>query len=447
MNKHRLISLLLVAAAILGVFFIHKTQGNSASNGNGQASQSAYAFKLGLDLSGGTHLVYQADVSQIPSGQVDAAMQTLHDVIENRVNLVGVSEPLIQTQSTGALGGNTEQLIVELPGVTDVNQAVAMIGQTPVLDFKLVNDAVAKTITADATTTPANLFIPTGLTGRFISGATLQYNPQNQPYVLVNFNADGTKLFAQITKTNVGKELAIFLDGRVISSPTIQEEIPDGSAQITGGFTADQASTLVRDLNYGALPVPITLVGTQKIGASLGEIALHQSVNAGIIAFILIVAFLILWYRLPGLIASIALALYVVIMLVIFKVGGIVLTAAGLAGFILSIGMAVDANILIFERMKEELRAGKSIEVAIHEGFSRAWPSIRDSNFSSILTAFILFYFSSTPTIKGFALIFGIGVLASMLTAISISRTFLFAIANKKAGKFARFLFSNGFKK
>jgi preprotein translocase subunit SecD len=253
-------------------------------------------------------------------------------------------------------------------------------------------------------------------------------------------------LFAKITTEHKGEVLAIFLDGVAISSPVIQEPITDGKAIISGQFTPDQAKSLVRDLNYGALPVPIELVSTATVGASLGENAKTAGVKAGVWGLILIVAFLILWYRLPGFIASISLVIYIILSLAIFKLIPVTFTAAGIAGFILSIGMAVDANILIFERMKEELKRGKSVNDALHEGFSRAWLSIRDSNISSIITAIILFWLG-TSAIKGFALTLGLGVAISMFTAITVSRTFLFAVAPKSNGqvsKLSKFLFSNG---
>jgi protein-export membrane protein SecD len=453
MTKHRVLAIIIILISILAGYFVYSSQFRA---------NSQYKFKLGLDLSGGTHLVYAADISHLNSGDVDSAMSALRDVIERRVNLFGVSEPLVQLENTGALGGNQQELIVELPGVTDINSAIAIIGQTPVLDFKLLNDAVAAqtakvqaSTTSSATTSPANLFIDTGLTGRLLDNAQLQFDPQTgEPQVELIFNSEGQALFAKITRENVGHVLAIFLDGKEISSPVIREEIADGKAQISGNFTATEAQLLVRDLNYGALPVPINLIGTQKIGASLGETALHQGLQAGILAFIIIALFLILWYRLPGFLAVISLSIYVIIMLFLFKIIPVVLTSAGLAGFILSIGMAVDANILIFERMKEEFRKGLDIHAGIHEGFHRAWTSIRDGNLSSIITAIVLFELSSTPLIRGFALIFGIGVLVSMLTAISISRTFLLAIsprnekkelASIKNSRTQKFLFNNGF--
>lgn len=454
MTKHRSIAVILLALSILGGYFIYSSE----------VRKSDYAFKLGLDLSGGTHLVYKADTSGLAAGDIQASMSSLRDVIERRVNLFGVSEPVVQVEESGVVGGGGHKLIVELPGVTDVNKAVALIGKTPVLEFKLVNEAAIADLQTQVqaldasgkpisdlktTSTPkGEPFTDTGLTGRLLERAELEFDQRTgEPQVSVQFNAEGSELFAKITKENVGKRIAIFLDGAIISSPVVREEITGGKAQISGGnMTSKEAQSIVRDLNYGALPVPITLEGTQKIGASLGASALHASVQSGIWAFAFIALFLILWYRLPGFLASVSLAIYVVIMLLLFKAIPVVLTSAGLAGFILSVGMAVDANILIFERMKEEFKRGRDIHTGIFEGFSRAWFSIRDGNLSSLITAAILFWLSSTPLVKGFALILGIGVLVSMFTAITVSRTFLLAIAPKMHGKTSIFLFNNGFK-
>lgn len=438
MWKKRLGALgLLIVAAAVG-FFVWKTQ----------AAGSRFNFKLGLDLSGGTHLVYKADTSHLAGGDVPGAMAALRDVIERRVNLFGVSEPIVQTEQSGLLGGGGEnRLIVELPGVTDVSKAVAMIGQTPLLEFRLVKDTTGMTKEEIAKLTPDELFLPTGLTGRYLESAQVSFDQRTgAPLVLLNFNSQGADLFAKITKANVGKVLAVFLDGQAITTPVIQQEIDSGSAEISGSFTPDEARTLARNLNYGALPVPIELVSTQTIGASLGDAALHAGVKAGLIAYAIIAIFLILWYRLPGFLAAVSLLVYVTLNLALFKLIPVVLTAAGIAGFILSLGMAVDANILIFERMKEELSSGRSLDDAIREGFSRAWFSIRDSNLSSIITAVVLYFFASTAIVKGFALVFLIGVLVSMFTAITASRTLL-AAARFGSGesRFARFLFSCGF--
>ncbi len=446
MKNTRFVAILIIILAVgIGAF-------NYYSEFQPNSKVGQFPFKLGLDLNGGSHLVYQADVSKIEPNEVADSMQTLRDVIENRINVFGVSEPIVQVEEAKLLSGDkVEKLIVELPGVTDVDKAIELIGQTPVLDFRLVNPEFVKKLTP--TSTPAEIdkaFVKTGLDGRYLQKALLEFDQNtNEPLVSLVFNDKGKDLFAKITKENIGNIISIFLDGRPISSPVVRQEILDGKAQISGGnMTPTEARTLVRNLNYGALPVEIQLIGTQTIGASLGADALNKSVQSGLWGFAVIALFLILWYRLPGLLATLSLAIYVMIMLAIFKLIPVTLTSAGLAGFILSIGMAVDANILIFERMKEEFNKGMDLEEGIREGFSRAWFSIRDGNLSSIITAIILFWFSSTSIIRGFALIFGIGVLVSMLTAITISRTFLIAIAPKKEkGNLIKFLFSNGFSK
>lgn len=441
---------MLIAAILIG-YFVYSSQIPAA----GKAASKP--FRLGLDLSGGTHLVYQADVSKIDSADISASMSSLRDVVERRVNTLGVSEPIVQTQQAQALSSKESayKLIVELPGVTDVNEAVKAIGATPSLEFKVATAAQIKDFQAsstlknlDATSTAiaySALFQKTGLTGRMVSRASVQFNnTTNQPVVGLNFTADGRDLFAKITREHVGDYVGIFLDGNLISYPTVREEIPNGQAQITGNFDLQEAQTLVRNLNFGALPVPVSLISTQTIGPTLGQAAIDGGIKTGIIAFIIIGLFLILWYRLPGFIATIALAVYTVIMLALFKLIPVTLTAAGIAGFILSIGMAVDANILIFERMKEELKAGRGVWDAMHEGFARAWLSIRDSNISSIITGVILYYFGSTSVVTGFALVFVIGVLVSMFTAITASRLFLYAVAPKKTSRLSTFLISNG---
>lgn len=417
MTKPRIFALIIILVAIL------LGTGAYSSEHATDGWLSRLKFKLGLDLSGGTHLIYRADTSKLASGEVGDAMAGLRDVIERRVNLFGVSEPLVQTETgRSQVGTGSEQrLIVELPGVTDLDQAVKLIGATPLLEFKLAREQ-------EGTTTVA--FADTGLTGRYLKHATLMFDQRtNAPTVSIEFNSEGSKLFEQITTQYVGKSLAIFLDGAPISIPVINEPIKEGKAVISGQFTPEEAKLLVGRLNSGALPVPIELISTQKIGASLGADAFHEGVRAGLIGFVLVALFLIAWYRLPGLVATLALCVYIVLMLSLFKIIPVTLTAAGIAGFILSIGMAVDANILIFERMKEELVKGTGLSIAMHEGFKRAWPSIRDSNISSMITAVILFWFG-TSLVKGFALTFGIGVIVSMFTAITASRLFLYSLEN-----------------
>ncbi|MDB5266892.1 MAG: protein-export rane protein SecD, preprotein translocase subunit SecD [Parcubacteria group bacterium] len=433
-RKHLFWSFLLIAAFVLLGYFLVREHRPGAK----------YPFKFGLDLVGGTELVYKADTSKVQD--IAGAMESLKGVIERRVNIFGVSEPIIQTESAGVISGNKdERLIVELPGVTDIEQAKTLIGQTPLLEFRLAKPNSAEILKANPQAGLDDLFTPTELTGRYLAKATVEFNQNTQvPLVGLEFNSEGADIFKKITGEHKGEALAIVLDGNVLSAPTIQDEIPNGKAQISGTFTVDQVKSLVNNLNYGALPVPISLSSSQTVGASLGDAALHSGVRAGIIGLIALAIFLILWYRLPGLVASVALVSYIILSLVVFALIPVTLTAAGLAGFILSIGMAVDANVLIFERTKEELKKGRSIREALHEGFSRAWLSIRDSNVSSIITALVLFWLG-TAAVKGFALTLGLGVLISMFTAITVSRTFLFAIAPSEDSAFKKFLFSNGF--
>ena len=284
-----------------------------------------------------------------------------------------------------------------------------------------------------------------------MTGASLQFGGgsaalQTTPVVQVVFNSEGAKLFGDITTKNIGSELGIFLDGNLISAPVIQDAITDGKAIISGSFTAQSAKELATNLNLGALPVPIQLESTQSIGATLGAEATRAGLVAGTIGFLAVAVFMLLWYRLPGLISVVSLGIYVVLMLALFKLIPVVLTAAGIAGFILSVGLAVDANVLIAERMKEELAAGKKAEQAIREGFARAWLAIRDSNIAHIIAAVILFWFS-TSLIKGFALVFGLGVVISMLSAITISRTFLLALGLNTESTVGRFLMRSGLRK
>jgi preprotein translocase subunit SecD len=405
---------------------------------------STHAVKLGLDLAGGTELIYKADTSKIV-GDKTGSLASLRDVIDRRVNLFGVAEPIVQLEKANAAAGQAEdRLLVDLPGVTDVQAAVTAIGQTPTLDFQLENPAASTTATTSTVT-----FTPTGLTGAYLKSAALQFNngtgasTVNAPVVEITFNDAGAKLFQKITSENVGRPLAIFLDGQVISAPTIQEAIPGGVAQINGNFTPVQARALVQNLNFGALPVPITLESSNTIGPTLGAAAAHAGLIASIIGFALVSLFMILWYRVPGIIASLALVIYLLINIFVIKFVPITLTASGIAGFILSIGLAVDANVLIFERFKEEIKLGKGPHEALRIGFGRAWPAIRDGHLTMIISSVILFWLG-TSIVQGFALVFGFGVIASLISAVGISRVFLLAVLPEKMSGAWRFLAGSG---
>lgn len=615
-------------------------------------------FRLGLDLRGGTHLVYLADMSQIPEDDRDEALEGVRDVIERRVNAFGVAEPLVQTSRVG----DTYRVVVELAGISDINEAIKMIGETPILEFKEENDIPPRDLTTEEEqqiidynqaaklkadealekvmadqdnfstyvreysehesskakdgdlgfifvdgefsqlyeaidqfdvgtlvdiaintsdyywvakveekgegedqikashllicfegsaycesglskedalakaeeifeqATPENFaslvaehstepgaaetggdlgwftwgemvpafetvafnipkgkistpvetefgyhliykederkletirprvigvkklqesdIVPpvgdwknTGLSGKHLDRAAVQFDQNtNEPMVSLEFNSEGKDLFAEITGRNVGKPVGIFLDGQPISVPTVNEAITAGRAVITGGFSVQEAKLLAQRLNAGALPVPIELISEQTVGPALGAISLEKSLFAGLIGFALVVLFMILYYRLPGLISVIALCFYTVFILALFKLIPVTLTLSGLAGFILSLGMAVDANVLIFERLKEEIRSGRTLSSAIDEGFRRAWTSIRDGNLTTLIACLILFWFSSS-VIKGFALTLGIGVIISMISAVSITRVFLKLVAAWKPVKTNYWLF------
>ncbi len=515
-----------------------------------------FPFTEGLDLKGGAHLTYDADVTNIPQADRASALNGVRDVIERRVNTLGVSEPLVQTNQQG----NTWRVLVDLAGITDVNTAIKMIGETPTLEFKEQNTNVATmtpeltakmnadnaaiklqaedvlkkalagedfgalakqysqdpgskdngglyqgvkkgqfvaqldevifnklkpgeidtelvqsdfgyhivklekingTGTAETvdmrhilllTKKPAdygivsNEWSDTQLTGKQLTKASVELNPSTGvPEISLEFNSDGANLFADITKRNVGKPVAIFLDGQIISSPRVDEAILSGKAVINGNFTLTDAKLLAQRLNAGALPVPIKLISQTTVGASLGSESVNKSLAAGIFGLILVIIFMLAYYRLPGLLAIMALGVYVALNLMFFKLIPVTLTLAGIAGFILSIGMAVDANVLIFERLKEELRAGRESSSAVDEGFRRAWSSVRDSNISSLITCVILYWFGSS-LVKGFAFTLALGILLSMFSAVTITRQLLKLFSHWKVAK-SEWLYGVGKKK
>ncbi len=542
-NKIRFVSLIILIVAVAAIFLdfpeiIKKT-------GLNVPGFLDIPFRLGLDLKGGSHLVYEADVSNIPGSDQGSSVEGIKDVIERRVNAFGVAEPNIQTTKTG----DSWRIIVELAGITDVNQAINMIGETPLLEFKEPNpnpqieltedqrqqleefNQQAKSRAQDLLTqvkkpeadfsqlakdnsqdpgsaqnggdlgfAPRGSFVPefekacfddikvgeiypellqsqfgyhiikkeeeqgngqdlqarcrhilivtasekdfaqagnewlyTGLTGNQLKHASIQFDPNSQiPEVLLEFNDEGKKLFADITSRNVGKPVAIFLDGSPISVPTVQSAITDGQAVISGKFQVTEAKLLAQRLNAGALPVPIKLISQQTVGASLGNESITKSLRAGIAGLIFVALFMIGYYRLPGLTAVFSLLFYVLIVLAIFKLLPVTLSLAGIAGFILSMGIAVDANILVFERLKEEIRIKKPLTIAIDEGFKRAWPSILDGNVSTLITCLILMNFT-TSVVKGFAVTLTIGILTSLFSSMIVTRLIIKQVSKIKA--------------
>lgn len=397
-----------------------------------------FPLKLGLDLQGGTQLVLETKMDKIEAADRDNALESAKDVIERRVNLFGVSESIVQTSKIG----DQRRILIDLPGVKDASQAASLVGKTAQLEFK----ELIATTSAEATEAgvlDSYIFNSTGLTGADLKKAQVVFS-QGQgrnstgAQVSIEFNPEGAQKFAEITKRNIGKPLAMFLDDQPLSEnpPIVQQEILGGNAVISGNFSTEEAKALSIQLNAGALPVPIEIVEQRVIGPSLGAESVKASIIAGAIGLITVMVYMAAYYGFWGIIADIALLIYTLFVLAIFKTGlflipPVTLTLPGIAGFILSIGMAVDANILIFERMKEELRWGKSRRQALELGFDRAWSSIRDSNISSLLTAGIL-YFIGTGLVKGFAITLAIGVLVSMFTAIVVTKTILKLVIRNK---------------
>ncbi len=502
-------------------------------------------FRFGLDLLGGTHLVYEADVSKVATRDQNDAVEGVRDVIERRVNAFGVSEPLVQSN----FSSGKPRIIVDLAGIKNVADAIKQIGETPILQFKEQSSTPTRALTADEqkqmdeynatalknaqdvlgqvlkqganfedlafkysedpgsrekkgdldwfregqmvpefenavkslkdneikktlvksefgyhiikrtgmrviqeegksvkeyrashilikTKSAADFmsvndyFVDTKLSGRELSRASVQFDPNtNSPEISLEFNAEGKELFKQITQKNVGKPVGIFLDGQPLSLPRVSEPILDGKARITGNFDLLEAKTLAMRLNSGALPVPIKLVSQETVGASLGNASVGKSFHAGLIGFALVALFMIFYYRLAGLMSVVSLTVYIVLSLAIFKFVPVTLTLAGIAGFVISMAMAVDTNVLVFERLKEELNEGKDLDFAVTESFRRAWPSIRDGHATALITSLVLFWFS-TSLIRGLALTLSFGVLASLFTAIVVTRIFTRCLAS-----------------
>ncbi len=381
-----------------------------------------FETRLGLDLKGGTQLVLDVDMKDIARESRDQALESAREIIERRVNFFGLSEPVVQSSRVG----ENYRIIVELPGVSDVDAAVGTIGQTARLEFRKFIDATPSAIPTIGTTDP------TGLSGNDLKKAQLVFHSTTgEPVVEFTLGSDGAERFGEVTTELVGKPLVIFLDEVPLTWPIVSEPITGGSGIITGGFTKDQAKSLALQLSAGALPAPISVAEQRTIGASLGEVSIAKSIRAGIIGLLMVALFMVLSYGYLGFLAVLALAVYGLLSLAIFKAIPITLTLPGIAGFILSIGMAVDSNILIFERIKEEVRRGTPWHIAQELGFGHAWDSIRDANFTTLLTAFVLFnplnldFLPVSGAVRGFAVTLAVGVLTSLFTGIVVTRTFI----------------------
>ncbi|MFZ5437899.1 MAG: protein translocase subunit SecD [Patescibacteria group bacterium] len=388
-------------------------------------------LKKGLDLQGGMQVILKADMTGIVEEDRADALVSAQEIIRRRVDLYGVSEPVIQT----AKSGDEYRLIIELPGVKDPQEALNLVGTTAQLDFRLETtaDLPAEIVEASETALQNNIvFMPTELTGKELKKASPQFDPQTgEPVIALQFDERGTEIFADLTTNNVGKMIGIFIDGLPIVAPVVSTPIIDGQAMMTGNYSIEEAKQLAIQLNAGALPVPIEILEQRTIGANLGEESIKQSVFAGLVGLSLVVVFMTLNYGYHGIIAALALVIYSILTVALYKVLGVVLTLPGIAGLLLSIGMAVDANILIFERFKEEHRLGHSYLNSLELGFGRAWESIKDANLATIITSLVLInpfnfeFLNRSGLVRGFGVTLLLGVLLSLFTGVVVSRTLL----------------------
>lgn len=396
-----------------------------------------FGIVRGLDLQGGLRVLLEADLP--PETEIAAEkLQTTRDIIEARVNGLGVTEPVVQV-------AGSRRILVELPGIGDPAEAVNVIKETGLLEFIEITSeqyallgSLERIVTDFGVSDPTTLadegsiVFHTVMTGSDLANAFVTTDPSGLNYVVAfELTEEGGLIFADYTAKHVGGILGILLDGQLISSPRISEAITGGSGTITGEFTPEEANQLAVQLRYGALPVPLTVAESKTVGPTLGQDSLRKSMLAGAIGLAVVMVFMALYYRLPGLLADLALLVYAVVTIALFEIIPVTLTLPGIAGFVLSIGVAVDANVLIFERLKEELRSGKTLHQAIDLGFTRAWPSIRDSNLSTLITCAILYWFGNTfgaSIVKGFSLTLALGVIVSLFTAITATRTFLHVV-------------------
>lgn len=403
----------------------------------GKQVQKEFELKRGLDIQGGIQVVLQADVSGIDEADRVVALDSAREIILRRVDLYGLAEPVVKTLITE----NDYRIVVELPGLSDPSQALELVGQTALLDFQMLKyPEIPIQLTEDgeladseiATPEASVTLEPTGLTGSQLKRSTVQFDQTTgEPVVAIEFNEEGRELFADITTNNTGENLAIIIDNQMLMAPVIQTPIVNGQATITGGFSIEEAEKLSIQLNAGALPVPITVLEQRNVDATLGAESIQKSTFAGLVGIACVMLFMMMYYGIKGFIASIALVIYAVLTIATYKIIGVTLTLPGIAGLLLSVGMAVDSNILIFERMKEELRLGKPFNVALELGFGRAWDSIKDANLATIITALILInpmdfsFLNSGGMVRGFGITLLIGVILSLFTGVVVTRTLM----------------------
>lgn len=426
----RLLILIVVVAAVAIWVSLPSNPGIHLQLGDKSITRDIRVHQ-GLDLQGGMQVLLEADVPEDQA--VDAeSMAAARKIVESRVNGLGVTEPVVQ-------GIGNRRILVELPGIEDPEQATANLRETGLMEWvdtgaqflppgTVVTTDMATSAEAGETVTDTETVYHTVLTGKNLRNAQVEFDPTGFPVIAFELDDEGARIFAEHTANNIGRYLAIALDKTIISCPRIDGAIPEGRGQITGNFTVDEAKATVLQLRYGALPIPLKVIDTRAVGPTLGQDSVQRSIRAGTIGIIVVLLFMLVYYRLPGLLADLALLIYAVLTLALFKLIPVTLTLPGIAGFLLSVGMAVDANILIFERMREELRHGRTLGRAVEAGFRRAWTSILDSNVSTWITCAILFLFGNSfgaSMVKGFALTLALGVLVSMFTAVVVTRTFM----------------------
>lgn len=371
-----------------------------------------YKIKEGLDLQGGSSLTYVADLSKIPDKEKNDAMDSLKKTIENRVNAFGLTEPIVRTSKSGG----EYRVNVELAGIKNTDEAISLIGKTAQLEFKEYKNGQ---------------FVSAGLSGNDLKHADVTFDPNtNKPLVSLQFNSEGAKKFEAITARNVGKPLAIYLDNEVVSAPNVNEKISGGNAQISGQFTYEEARALAIQLNAGALKAPIKVIEQRTVGATLGKDSINKSLVAGVIGIVAVCIYMLVYYRVLGIFSTIGLGFYLIFVVALFKLFGVTLTMGGIAGLILSIGMSMETDVLVFERIREELRNGHAFISAAKLGFLRAWPSIRDSNAVSLIICVILYM--AGGMIRGFAIVLAIGIVIGLMTTYLGTRTLIDLISKRR---------------